>query len=49
MAQTNLVSKKQKQTHQHREQTYSGQGRGEGSGMDWESAVSRCKLLHLEG
>ena len=24
------------------------QGGGGGSGMDWEFAVSRCKLLHLE-
>jgi len=24
------------------------QGGGGGSGMDWESGVNRCKLLHLE-
>ena len=25
-----------------------GEGDGERSGIDWESGVSRCKLLHLE-
>ena len=30
----------------HREQTRDCQGGG--SGMDWESGVSTCKLLHLE-
>ena len=25
-----------------------GGGGGGGSGMDWESGVIRCKLLHLE-
>ena len=29
-------------------QTCVCQGGGEGSRMDWESGVSRCKLLHLE-
>ena len=30
------------------EQTCGCQGGGRGSGMDWESGVNRCKLLHLE-
>ena len=30
------------------EQTCGCQGGGGGSGMDWESGVNRCKLLHLE-
>ena len=55
MAQMNLCTK-QKQTHRHREQTCGCQGVGgglgagvcRGSGMDWESEISRCKLLHLE-
>ena len=47
MAQINL-STKEKQTH--REQTCGCQGRREGgrSGMNWESGVGKCKLLHLE-
>ena len=32
----------------HRKQTCGCQGGGEGSGMDWEFAVSSCKVLHLE-
>ena len=49
MAQVNL-STEQKQTHGHREQTCVCQGGGgeRGSGMDEESGVSRCKVLHLE-
>ena len=43
MAQTNL-STKQKQIQRHREETCGCEG---GSGMDWESGVSRCKLLLL--
>ena len=48
MTQMNL-STKQKQTHRHREQTCGCQG-GEwgGGGMDWEFAVSRCKLFYEE-
>ena len=42
------LSMKQKQTHRHRFQTCGCQGGGWG-GMDWESGVSRCKLLHTEG
>ena len=34
-------------THRHREQTCGCQGAG-GRGRDWEFAVGRCKLLHLE-
>ena len=36
-----------KETHGLGEQTYGCQGGEEGSGMDWESGVNRCKLLHL--
>ena len=36
-----------KETHGRGEQTSGCQG-GVGSGMDWESGVNRCKLLHLE-
>ena len=32
----------------HGEQTYGCQGGAGGSGMDRESGVNRCKLLHLE-
>ena len=39
------LSMEQKQTHRHGEQTC---GCREGCGMDWEVAVSRSKLLHLE-
>ena len=42
------LSIEQKQTHGHREQPCGCQEGGEGSGMDWESGMSRCKLLHLE-
>ena len=42
------LSTEQKQTHRHGEQTCGCQGGGGGSGMDWESGVPRCKLLHLE-
>ena len=38
----------QKQTHRHREKTCGCQGGGGRSGMDRESGVSSCKLLHLE-
>ena len=37
-----------KETHGLGEQTCGCQGSGGGSGMDWESGVNRCKLLHLE-
>ena len=43
MAQMNL-STKQKQTHRHRDQTCGCQW----GGMDWESGISRCKLLYRE-
>ena len=43
------LSTEQKQTHKHGEQTYGCQGRRGRSGMDWEFAVNRCKLLHLNG
>ena len=45
MTQMNLPMKL-KQTHRRREQTCGCQG-GVG-GMDWESGVSRYKLLHTE-
>ena len=35
-----------KETHGVEEQTCGCQGGGQ-SGMDWESVVNRCKLLHL--
>ena len=44
----NLPTTEQKQTHRHGEQTCGCQGGGGGRGIDWESGVSRCKLLHLE-
>ena len=47
MAQMNLPTEK-KQIQGHGEQTCGGQGEGGGSGMDWESGVSRYKLLQLE-
>ena len=36
------------ENHGLAEQTCGCQGGGGGSGMDWESGVNRCKLLHLE-
>ena len=42
----NLSTKKE--THVLGEQTCGCQGEWEGSGIDWESGVSRRKLLHLE-
>ena len=47
MAQKN-VSIEKKQTHVLGEQTCGCQGGGGRSGMDWESGVNRCKLLHME-
>ena len=49
MTQMNL-STKQKQTHRHREQTCGHQGMadGVGGGMEWESGISKCKLLYIE-
>ena len=35
-------------THGLEELTCGCQGGGGGRGMDWESGVNRCKLLHLE-
>ena len=46
MTQVNLPEK-QKQTHRPREQTCGCRG-GRG-GLDWESGINRCKLLHIEG
>ena len=37
-----------KQSHGHGEQTCGCHRGGGRSGMDWESGVSRCKLLHWE-
>ena len=42
------LSTEKKQTHGHGEQTSGCQGGGTGSGIDWDSGVNRCKLLHLE-
>ena len=48
MTQMNL-STKQKQTQRLREQTCGCQaGKGGEGGMDWESGISRCKLLYIE-
>ena len=47
MAQINLSTEKKK-THGLGEQACGCQGGGGGNGMDWESGVYRCKLLHLE-
>ena len=41
------VLQRQKQTHGHGEETCGCQGGGGRSGIDWESGVSRRKLLHL--
>ena len=44
----NLSTKqKQNQDIENRLVVTKGRGRG-GRGMDWESGVGRCKLLHLE-
>ena len=32
----------------HRHRRVAAKGEGGGSGMDWESGVGRCKLLHSE-
>ena len=37
-----------KKTHGLGDQTCGCQRGGGGNGMDWESGVNRCKLLHLE-
>ena len=37
-----------KENHGLGEQTCGCQGGGRGSGMNWESGVNGCKLLHLE-
>ena len=47
MAQIN-ISTEQKQTHGYREKTCGCQGGGGERWMDWESGVSRYKLLYLE-
>ena len=48
MTQMNL-SMKVKQTHRHRDQTCGHQGgRGKRGGRDWESGISRCKLVYTE-
>ena len=44
MTQMNLSMK---QIHRHREQTCGCQGKV-GRGMEWESGISRCKLLYIE-
>ena len=46
MTQKNL-SMKQKQTHEQREQTVAAM-EGVGGWIDWETGVSRCKLLYIE-
>ena len=47
MTQVNTFMK-QKQTHRHGEQTCSCQGEREVGGKDWETVISRCKVLHTE-
>ena len=39
---------KQKQSHRYRVKTCVCPGREGGRGVDWEIAVGRCKLLHIE-
>ena len=47
MIQTNLPMK-QRKTHRQRKQPYGCQrGGGLGKGMEWEFAISRCKLLYI--
>ena len=41
------LSRKQKQTHGCREQVCGCQGGGGEEGMDWESGISRCKLVYI--
>ena len=43
------LSTGKKQSHGLGEQICGCQGGGGGNGMNWESGVSGCKLLHLEG
>ena len=38
---------KLKQTHRHRKQTFLPRGKG-GGGLNWESGISRCKLVYIE-
>ena len=38
-----------KETHGLGEQTCGCPGGGRGSGIDWESGIYRCRLLHLNG
>ena len=47
MTQMNL-SMKQKQTHEQREQTVAAMVDGVGGRIDWETGVSRFKLLYIE-
>ena len=46
MTQTN-ISTKQKKTHRHREQTCGCQGGKGGEGKNWETGISRCKLVYI--
>ena len=42
------LSMKQEQTHEWREQTVAAMAEGVGGRIDWETGVSRCKLLYIE-
>ena len=42
------IYRKETNSQKHGEQTCGCQGGRGGNGMDWESGVNRCKLLHLE-
>ena len=39
---------KQKQNHRHRDRLVVAKVEWVGGGMEWEVAVSRCKLLYIE-
>ena len=41
-------STEQKQTHRQENRLVVAKGEGEGEGLNWESGVGRCKLVHLE-
>ena len=42
------ISTEQKQTHRHRTDLWLPRGKGRGREKDWESRISRCKLLHMQ-
>ena len=42
------LSMKQKQNQKHRKQTVVAKREGNRTEVDWESRVSRCKLVYIE-